>query len=123
MKNIKLIIPILFLGLVLFAGLAFAEDDNESDRENNYQAPVPVVAPVATPVVTPVVIPVISEPVTSTISSVPSPQVTEINKLIDSDDDVIDSLDKYAGEDDFAFSGQDANNNGILDELEYLLNR
>ena len=41
--------------------------------------------------------------------------------LIDSDSDgVIDFLDKYPGEDDFAFENTDDNKNGIVDSLEYL---
>lgn len=47
---------------------------------------------------------------------------SNINNWQDSDHDgVPDILDKHPGEDDFAFSIIDANQNGIADELELLL--
>lgn len=122
-KN-KLIITLsLFIGVILIANFALAEDDNESETENYY---VPVVNR-SVPVV----------PVSSVNPVTPSPTPTEVvqptsvvstqeipeNILVDSDaDGVIDSLDKYPGKDDFSFNVLDNNKNGVIDELEYLLN-
>lgn len=45
-----------------------------------------------------------------------------LKDLKDSDQDGIsDKLDKYAGQDDFAYSLIDENNNGIADDLEILI--
>jgi hypothetical protein len=48
--------------------------------------------------------------------------IQTINEWKDSDNDgVADKLDKYPGEDDFAFMVKDLNQNGIADELELLI--
>lgn len=106
----------IFVCLLIFAiattNFVLAEDDNEQEQENNYQ-PLQSVT--------------ISEPIpTATIDNsqlltVPVPVSNTQPSLIDSDSDgVIDSLDKYPGEDDFAFGITDTNLNGIVDSLEYL---
>ena len=123
MKNKIIKFLILFLGIIFIASFALAEDDNQYEGDDIYQPVATTAAPVIPTVATPVVSPV--TPVTPTPTVVTEiPQVTISSTLIDSDSDgVIDSLDKYPGEDDFAYNGEDANNNGIIDELEYLAAR
>lgn len=106
MKNKLISILILFLGIIFIASFALAEDDNQYEDNNIYQPVTTTSAPVTAAVVT------------------EAPQVTVTSTLIDSDSDgIIDSLDKYPGEDDFAYNGEDANSNGVIDELEYLAAR
>ena len=134
MKNTTKIIisSSLLLAIILIANFALAEDDNE----DNYRItpvvipkepvvlpvpvvqPVPVVAPAA---VTPSAAVTQIQPIETTKTIT---QVSETSNLVDSDGDgIIDSLDKHPGEDDFAFNVADTNKNGVIDELEYLLNR
>lgn len=117
MKNKLISILILFLGIIFIASFALAEDDNQYEGDDYRTPAATVIAPAVPAQVTPVITPT---PVIAT----ETPQVTVTSTLIDSDSDgVIDSLDKYPGEDDFAYNSADANSNGIIDELEYLAAR
>lgn len=118
---------ILFASLLLIfvvgINFALAEDDNEREDEDRYQ-PAQVVPTTETPIVPEVTAAptLISEPVTE-IKAVTTTQTKEAVRevLVDSDQDgVIDKLDIHPGEDDFAFVSDD-NQNGIADDLEYLL--
>lgn len=116
MKNNKLIIFFtVVIGLIFIASFSLAENDNEYERDGYNSVPATTISePITAPAPEPVISPVITE----------VPQVTITTNLVDTDSDgIIDSLDKYPGEDDFAYSGIDANNNGVIDELEYLLSR
>lgn len=67
------------------------------------------------------------EPSTENIIETPTAvstnnMVFNLATLVDSDQDgVIDSFDKYSGEDDFAYFLLDKNKNGVGDDLEKLL--
>ncbi|MFA6417238.1 MAG: hypothetical protein WCW61_03545 [Patescibacteria group bacterium] len=67
------------------------------------------------------------EPSTENIIETPTAVSTDnmvfnLATLVDSDQDgVIDSFDKYSGEDDFAYFLLDKNKNGVGDDLEKLL--
>ncbi|MFA5886914.1 MAG: hypothetical protein WC863_04070 [Patescibacteria group bacterium] len=128
MKKIKKISTSLLL-IFLFALTSqpiLAEDDDYDDyeennyRENNDDRPEVISAVEET-----------SAPVTPRVSTIDAPAATGFlptvnitNSLIDSDQDgIIDILDTHPGEDDFAFRIQDANKNGLIDDLEYLMNK
>jgi hypothetical protein len=144
---LSVIILVLFVSAISAISFSHAEDDEDeryerdNDRswlsereEENVEPEVTTPAPVveSAPVIT--VTPTTATPVTTTASPVVNNSktqtivVTTNNKaailaaLRDSDQDgVTDLLDKHPGEDDYAYSLLDKNNNGVDDNLEILL--
>jgi hypothetical protein len=112
----------LFVSIILIANFALAEDDNESETERVYEPVINQVVPVSPVSNITTVVPItprteIVQPVSTVTTE------TSANILIDSDSDgIINLIDKYPGKDDFSFNVLDVNKNGIIDELEYLLN-
>lgn len=144
---LSVIILVLVVSAISAISFSRAEDDEEenenrswlsdrSDREEDdyvpeatVQAPVIQSAPVvesapavtATPTAT-TASPVSNNPKTQTIVVTTNNKAAILAALRDSDQDgVTDSLDKYPGEDDYAYSLLDKNNNGVGDDLEILL--
>ncbi len=118
---------------VLISQPILAEDDDYNDyrknddyEENNYKEdngdrPEVISAIKETPVLaTPAPVSTIDVPAANGLL----PKVNMTTDLIDSDQDgIIDILDTHPGEDDFAFRIQDTNKNGLIDDLEYLINK
>lgn len=123
MKINKIIIPV-FLSLIFIFGVNFvkAEDENEGDEDEYEYRAVEKIAPVEAPLAIPVAVTPQTSEIKSTIVDSQVVITTSQKSLVDSDNDgIVDSLDVHPGEDDFSFT-QDVNNNGIVDDLEYLLN-
>ncbi len=136
MKINKIIIfTFLSLFFIIGANIVLAENDDEEEyrNENDFKS---IVIPIETPIapIAPVVVPISAPIITAKpiVTSQPvfeaktiNTQISEVisNVLIDSDQDgIVDSLDLHPGEDDFAFTN-DVNQNGIVDDLEYLVGR
>ena len=111
-KNQRIIIATFFMLFFVVTGSFVWADDGE---DNNNQ-PIQITPPATLPITTPVAIPA--------NNSFIVPEENIQGSLIDSDGDgIIDILDLYPGEDDFAFAVSDTNKNGIADDLEYLLTK
>lgn len=118
---IALVFALLFVGTATYV---FADDDEEGNDDWREYITTQVVEPiqptntVVTPYPTPTVI-LAGIPQTKIINI---PVTTTQDNFVDSDSDgIIDILDAHQGEDDFAYAVKDSNNNGIADDLEYLL--
>jgi hypothetical protein len=119
---------IIFSCLFIFVSTSRADDDENERYEDDYQTvetinPVQIDSPAITPVLVPSTISNNVAPIKTMVIN--SPQIDNLAvlaALADSDQDGIPNLiDKYPGEDDFAYKLIDNNNNGIADELEILI--
>jgi hypothetical protein len=124
----------------------WGEREEREDRQERYYIERPAVEPIQEPrleavpleikqelepvPVAPVIlredVPTISSSPIQTkntmITSVTETQPSGISSIKDSDQDgIADLLDRHLGEDDFAYSLMDGNDNGIADDLEVLI--
>lgn len=129
LKNLSsIVIASFIISISFFMVAAYSRaDDDRGDNEDNFRqsnednfqqptAPQPVEVIQSQPIITqtPAIVPSVSPPV--------SDNSAILAALNDSDKDGIpDIIDKYPGQDDFAYYLLDRNKNGIADDLEKLI--
>lgn len=130
--KIMIFLVAIFFIVAILAPSYFSRAENDQDEGGQGDEDSAFSAPLSEGAITPVntdpIIPATTvEPSDVQASVIPTPLISVNNsallaKLKDSDHDgVPDISDKHPGEDDFAYSLLDKNNNGVADDLELVL--